>query len=439
MSWGSVVLVVLCTLLSLSTPSGAEEAQQSVPKILGANEGILGLRSYQKQRRQVLGIVPKRTEKEILELALNRARQREKQSIRKGEFIRDGVFKYPAHLEELRWKRTRDVIQRVVPGVDENPPYLEVLARQAASIEIVLRQEHTGSPNPKASALLDRVLLGTIPDFNFIAGGWPEGDYYPVILSHGLISFLYEAAKSVVLSWRPIKAEPGSSVSFRTTTEDIEYVLSRNPYAQELLYKTLYAWLFKGIPRAVGSGPPPAEYVPALSLLISLSERFVIAHEYGHALFEKLASIDAVPRDLASQQKEYVADTLAFLLEVESASELDLLPPNIALMGGLFALSATDLISKALDIVRFGEVRKDLGSETHPPTQQRIEVLKQLYRQQVGIEGELGQSKTIDPGMKGALVASDTLNLLWNRIQHRFLEAHRKGIKLHSIWGENPS
>jgi hypothetical protein len=432
---------VLCILLSLSTPSGAQDRQQPVPK---TNEGILALRSYQKERRQLLGIDPKRTEKEVLELTLKQARLREEQSIRKGEFVRVGVFRYPAQLEELRWRRTRDVIQRVVPGMDEDPVYLEMLARQAASIEVVLRQEHISSPNPKASALLDCVLLGTIPDLSWQAGKVAAGDYSLVVLSNGFISFLYQAAKSVVLSWRPIKAKPGSTYSLSTRPEDIEYVLSRNPDAQEMLYKTLYDWLFKGYPRAVGYDPPPSQYVPALEVLINHSERFVIAHEYGHALLDKLASIEALPRDHASWPKEYRADKFAFFFEVTSASQLDQLPPNVALQGGLFVLSVLDVLRKALDIVRCGDVRKDEGSKSHPPTQERIKFLKELYRQQVGIdlkynvpiEGELGQSKAIDLGIEGALIPGNTLNLLWDRIQHRFLEARQKGIKLHRIWGK---
>jgi hypothetical protein len=195
------------------------------------------LRKYQKIYRQRLGFSPSHTEEEILALALKHAIEREEKAIPKDDFIHEGVFKYPAGIEELRWQRTREIIRRVVPGTDENPIYLEMLARQAASLEIALCKQHTGSPNPKALAVCDCILIGTIADlqpnaFEVCAGD----DHFAVLLSYGLISFLYQAAKAIVLSWKPLKARSGSSVSFSWKTEDINGVIAKDPYPLELLY-----------------------------------------------------------------------------------------------------------------------------------------------------------------------------------------------------------
>ena len=147
-----------------------------------------------------------KTEQAILEATLKQAELRQKQSKREGQFIRSGIFKYPSVTEELRWQRTRDVIQRVKPGIDEDPVFLEILARQAASIEIILRQEHV-SPNPRTSASCDHILLGTTVELKPSALSQPVGDDFLVILSYGLLSFLYQATKSVVMSWRPCRGQ----------------------------------------------------------------------------------------------------------------------------------------------------------------------------------------------------------------------------------------
>jgi hypothetical protein len=44
-----------------------------------------------------------------------------------------------AEAEQERWRRTVDIMKRVQPGPLEDPSYLEMLARQAASVEMSLR------------------------------------------------------------------------------------------------------------------------------------------------------------------------------------------------------------------------------------------------------------------------------------------------------------
>jgi hypothetical protein len=397
------------------------------------------LRGCQASFRQLLGFAPKWSPQEVLNRSLEQAQKREEQSVRQGEFIREAGYKYPAGLEELRWQQTRDVIRRVAPGMDEDPVYLEMLARQAASVEIILCQKDTGSPNPKAASLCERVLIGTTVQLDPEAWEHQHGDRFLVLLSYGLISFLYQAAKAVVLSWRLKKAPQGVSLSFGVGTEDILAVLEKNPYPLELLYKTLHGYLFKGYPRATLNDPPPPEYHPPLSLLTNFVERFVIAHEYGHAFSSMLDSKEPAR---TPWQKEFGADTFAFFATMESGAKLDLLPPNMALQGVLFSLSGLEMIYQALDIVRFGAVQKDMGSTTHPPIQQRKDLLKELYHQYVGDdekdqpqEAESGQKGAVSLDIEGALPPSNTLKLLWERIQPRFLEAYQQGSILHPIWG----
>jgi hypothetical protein len=398
------------------------------------------LKAKQAYFRQCLGLVPRRSEEEVLELALKEVQKRQEQSVRQGDVIHEGAFQYSAPLEEQRWQQTRDIIQRVSPGMDEDPIYVEMLARQAASIEIVLCQKDTNSPNPKALALCERILLGTIAEFHPAAETWhrQNWDQFLVVLSYGLLVFLHHAAQAVFFNWRPQDPPPGTTVSYSYDTKN---------QSPELLYNTLYAFMFKGYQLADFDDRPPAEYESIIGLWVNYAERFVIAHEYGHTLFRQWGKINPSWQVRPSWQEEFLVDSFAFINTIESAGRLDSVAPNVAFTGVLFSLTCMNIIYKTLDLIRDGAVRQDDGTETHPPTHRRISALKETYRQYIGtdvkynvhVEGKSGQGKTIDLGINGKLFPSDTLNLLWDSIQHIFLEAHEKKSRLHPIWEEKCS
>jgi hypothetical protein len=398
------------------------------------------LKAKQAYCCQCLNIIPGLPEEEVLALALAELKKREDESIRQDEYIHEGVFRYLAPLEELRWQQTRDVIQRVSPGMDEDPAYLEILARQAASIEIVLCQKDTNSPNPKALALCKSILLGTIAEFHPTAETWhrQNWDQFLVVLSYGLLVFLHHSAKAVIRSWRIQKPQPGSTVAYNYDTT--------NP-SPEMLYETLYTYMFKGYQRADFDDHPPAEYKSIVGLWFNYALRFVIAHEYGHALFRQGGKINPSWQVSPSWQEEFFADSFAFINTLESAGRLDSVAPNVAFTGVLFSLTCMDIIYKTLDLIRYGAVRQDEGTETHPPIHRRISALKEAYRKCIGtdvkynvpVEGKSGQVKTIDFGINGKIFPGDALNLLWGSIQHLFMEAHEKKSRLHPIWDEKCS
>jgi hypothetical protein len=64
-----------------------------------------------------------------------------------------------------------------------------------------------------------------------------------------------------------------------------------------------------------------------------------------------------------------------------------------------------------------------------------------MYQRYVGTDvkyklpagDEAGHDNTIDLTIQGTLIPADTLDLLWDRIHHRFLDAHSQGIKLYPI------
>ncbi|MBN1428148.1 MAG: hypothetical protein JXB07_07170 [Anaerolineae bacterium] len=372
---------------------------------------------------------------ELCALAL--AEKRETNSHIDGGYIyTPSLFKYPEKSERLRWQHTREIIERSKPGMYENPEYLEIIARQTASIEMILREELGGHPNERTAKLTERVLLATVPEPFVNAQSESEEiaahtDYVLVFLSYGLIQFLYQATKAVVLSWKPKTPPPGMVSCFSSRQEDTEAVLAKDPYPIDLLLGTLRAFFFEGFPRDPASKPPEGGYLLPISMLITLSERFVIAHEYGHALLHHGLGEDIdlhFPPEVKAWDKEFQADAFAFFMVLASANQLDLLPNHMALQGPLFALHAIDVLREAIDVMRSGKIMADQGFDTHPPTKSRIESLKSSYRR------FYCQNEDDYQYIKGALLPSETLLLLWKYVLPR-LAALRGSAKLHPIWG----
>lgn len=383
------------------------------------------LENHQEKCRKRLLIVPRLTGDELLKKTLEQQKRREGLSKKAGEFIFTGSFQYPAQLEELRWQRTREVIMRIRPGVDEDPVYLAELAREAASIEIVVSKCHTPPSNPELLALCDRVLLGTTTEVTADASSGLIGNRSLVLLRMGLLEFLYQAAKAVILSWEPVSGRAG----LHTGPEAVARTLSKNPYPIELLSKSLDSYMFEGRPHAAGYSPPPKEYEHALENLTTFNERFVIAHEYGHSLWQDLKIPNSPPIPQSARHKELQADFFALLFCTMSGEVLDLASPNAVLQGGFFSLTVLDILRKTRELTYFGAVQEDHGNETHPPIGDRINWLKKEYQKYF-----FADDNKYDLSVERALDPSTTLENLWRRIQDRFVAAKQAGRKLHPVW-----
>jgi hypothetical protein len=393
-------------------------------------QALAELRRQQKEGWASLGIVARAVDEDSLGKALRRADQREKESTERDGFIYSGL-KYPAVLERQRWARTREIIARVSPGPDEDGSYLEMLARQAASVEMVLRGDFSGKPMGRGAEVCERLLLGTVPSVRSDAYSRTYADYYFVLVAAGLIEFVYQLAKASVLSWRP--KEPASpsvqgggraQYSFSSEPADIDVVLATNPYPLQLLARTLNAYIFEGRPRDEGFSPPSAAYLAPLTILTNMNERFILAHEYGHTLIDVL---DIEFSDDSAWREEFSADIVAFRVVIESARALDGLPPPFAIYGSFFVLTALEIIRRTLDIVRHGVVQKDAGSVSHPPIMGRLENLRRLYLAHVS-------STNDENSIRPALAPAKTLEYLWERVANEATGEWRSGRVPHAIW-----
>ena len=169
-----------------------------------------------------------------------------------------------------------------------------------------------------------------------------------------------------------------------------------------------------------------------MSLLTIFNERFVIAHEYGHALGQHLNAAYYRPPGISEWADEFNADFLGWVFTTISAAELDLIPPNVALQGAFFSLYALDILRKTRDLIESGSIQEDKGTKSHPTNQKRIEFLKELYKQQNF--GDYEHNSKIDLDVEDALIPGKTLEYLWSKIQNQFLVEYQQKRPLFPMW-----
>jgi hypothetical protein len=401
----------------------------------------------EQSKTLIPGLPPLESCRTTLKLALEHVDEEEGNAVLDGEYLREGVFKYEKTVEQKRFAKTREVIRRCEPGYYEDPVYLAMLARQAASIEMTVDEWTTGSPTTDCKDSWCRnILLGTSGslDFNASARIFRETGCSTVVVYSGLIYFMYQCAKAVVLSWK--QADPGkAAVAFSPGRKATLQTLKHDRHPLDLITGTLRAYLTTGHPRAGQSIPPPDQFHPPLSLLTSFNERFVIGHEYGHVL---LAQESGLSESFPGLQGEHAADVFGMLACVSGASSFDGVAPNVALQGPLFALSCLEILRRAKSVLTSGREKPDRGSLTHPPLRTRAEVVEREYRRAVGLplsvslSGSMWQPISYGLDDEGgpndnvwkAWSPTQSLAVLWDMAKPALREDHDKGLKLAPLW-----
>ena len=358
---------------------------------------------------------------------------------------RRGPFTYDPQLEAERIARGEAIIRRVDPIDGEDPAYFSILAQHAASIELALASRVEGAPPT-------RFILGTVPAaiVNAFSQRTATGSYTVIALHAGLVDFIYQAAKALIEAARPRKTKGDEKGLTRIdwSPDTIRKHLDEDDGAANRLYESLEAYYFHGYPRASGPEAVPEIEQPTISILVTTAERFVVAHEYGHALM----AAPIKPRDGMSKSwaKEYMADSIGIMLAVHSAADYDALPPDITLSGAAFAMSCLDVLSRSYSLLKVGdEFAMDAIIGSHPPAAARMASLVHFIRSWFEIEYHPDQTYTFwspprdsapperglsDERAEMALLAAKSLELVWNRAKVR-LEADRaSGRAMHPMW-----
>lgn len=377
---------------------------------------------------------------------------------------------YQEEYELARLQLTREIIGRVEPGPHENPLILEKMARHAASIEMYLEKANLSSEYRRFGELSKCVLVASTMEphsnayatpllstnMNWFRGGLNRlgnlftnsksfcSNYTLVTLSAGIIEFLDLTARAVVASWQP-GPEHENWVSTQTDPRALANYLQNNDLPAELLFGALRSYFFRGWPEYQRGKDIGSQYDKPHSVLITMSERWLIAHEYSHALLHQLSSDSASGR-LSTKEMEYEADRMALEITIGSAYQFDLLPPNLAFSGAEFVLNCLDvLLRRAIGVMQNGEAGKDIeGVQGYPSFGSRSKVLVQHYRQlqdsSIAYEGHSIPRYQFEHGelidiwdIGGAKIGKNTLDLIWSHVQPKLLSI-RNDEPLHSIW-----
>jgi hypothetical protein len=248
---------------------------------------------------------------------------------------------------------------------------------------------------------------------------------------------MYQASKALVLAWMQSDGPTPGSYSYSARAEDTEAQLHADPYPIRLFRDVIFGWLYEGYPRPASSAAPQPERGVPLGLLINHAERFVIAHEYGHALLHHLKVVpDGIPMPpgvSSSWHRELVADAFGILLIIDSCWWVDRLPANIALQGAMVAMKAHELFEQALVVARTGRVVAPQVSTSHPPFAERIALLEHIYLQSHP-DPEAGRRD-----IEGMLAPSRTLDQLWDRVVPELQGRFATGAALHPLWSNGDS
>jgi hypothetical protein len=213
------------------------------------------------------------------------------------------------------------------------------------------------------------------------------------------------------------------------------------------IYSTLEAHFFDGYPRAFANEDVAEEHAPALSALVAMAERFIIAHEYGHG--------HAASRAWQSPQvgnprwaEEYFADQQAAVAVVQSGQVLDGFSPEVSLGGGVFCLACLDVLRRCDALLNTGREPPDSGSASHPPCRDRADQVVLRVHQWFDVSSSDGirmtatlapkpQLPDVDDALRtrvrdGAFFYAQVLLTIWTHVRERLARDRERGRALHS-------
>jgi len=358
------------------------------------------------------------------------------------ELVRRGCYKYSRIQEDQRILHAEELIRRVRPGPFEDANYFALLAYQAASIEMTIPWVNKN--------IFRSYLLGTLhaPFVNAFARIQKSSGATTVIVHSGMIDFIYQAAKAVVEALNPQLVNDGKAAArAQTDLNVIKQGLIKNSAPSDRLYKTLESYFFIGYPRAFAEEKVRDEHGIILGVIVPLSERWIIAHEYGHELTKNF-DFSKAPNN-PSWAKEFSADTNATIATVLSAAQLDVLPPEFPLSAGSFVLACIEILERALSLLTTGQDSVRHESQSHPPNEVRAsQIVTQFYHffdfkyrdtggfdLDFGFRSEVPENEELGKELKDKThFFSRVLMAIWESVREQLLNQFKLNRQLHRMW-----
>jgi hypothetical protein len=310
---------------------------------------------------------------------------------------------------------------------------INVLVRQAAVVEHALQGGLSSfSPQLDTSRSTERVLLGTLlrGDVNAFAARTAVSEYRIVLVHHGLPGLFYMVALAMTAAWSAESPPAGRTAAVNPTEERVRDRLSKSSVAMSTLAGTLLAYLYSGDPWRTSLSYVEPERTMALGVLLTLAERWVLAHEYAYVVFDLDGPIPNTPRGL--HDMELRADAVATNIVLASAAELDSVDPAIALAGIALALRSFRLIGEAFGIARTGQPRQDSPTGTHPSVMDRLRNAYAITLSSMERAGVPEHKRNEIMSLSGHIWR--TIDLIGERVFPIIFASHQSGWKVHPIW-----
>jgi hypothetical protein len=311
------------------------------------------LHAVQEQIAKAVGMTEPLAPGDPLQAALAIAHERERDGVVRDGMIhrRSAPFSFAEGSERERYRRTEALLETIRPGPFENPHFIEILARELVSIEMVLEQ-------PMQRAVLIGTAMMTPSDAS--CDVMIEPDHAVLLVDIGLMDFGYQMLKVAVMSWK-ITSPPGVlPVTMSTRLEDTRAVIASNPELVTGFARCLGQFLRDGAPGSTTAGMPPPQYRPALLTLSVFQKRFTVVVALGRMLALDMMRGETARKDAQETMEPpdwvMLADALAARWVFASAQQLDRVDATIAYQGISLMLKSHEILESSLCGYRSPEI-----------------------------------------------------------------------------------
>jgi hypothetical protein len=295
-------------------------------------------------------------------------------------------------------------------------------------------------------SLKKRPVFGTLSTgrVNGMAVDFASSKYQIILIEDGLLGFANLFAKIIAQMFPPTQGTE-EHLAFSTEPSQVKANIDAQPIIARRLFDVVAGYLIYGNPHAAEQYLPTAQVMALSSAWRPAMEYFVLGHEFGHCSAghleqgrRQLSALSVEGNDQMSGElrleeilpldwkQELEADALGLAIALSVMNKAHRFPPNLTYAGIESFFSCIDLMERGGSILTNG-TRSTRLSSTHPPAEIRRQALRIGLRHMAG-----------DDQANGCIQFADQMGVgieyAWQKIEGKFLQMHRDGIRPGARW-----
>lgn len=317
--------------------------------------------------------------------------------------------------------------------------YYELAVSQAATLEsryedpivyenlLTVASAVHGAARGCGYAEPDGVLLGTLDSGRVTATTYylSSTNEYILTVNLGLWTIARQLAWIVAQAAQQVVRSnfPSDSLHEGGVGAAIRLRLAMDPSIAIRFSRLLYEWSVQGMPypHASAMGTLETEFGTALQ---NSMKAFTIAHEYGHIVLghyrgQGEVAMGAQGVGLDPSVKELQADDVAF--RILQKMHRDEPSSTLEWAGAAAYFVSTEILSRTLGILKYGDEDTVEPSKTHPQPERRWGVLK-------------GEIEELDLPVRQAATVETALRILWEQSRSDVQELRDNGVAVAPVW-----